>query len=122
MARQSILCCLALTFHLPCSTISISASQSRWEIPFRISDGWILVKGRIGKMDGLTFQIDTGSTCSLMDGKISGKLGLQPGSEEYLLNAFGQIGKAKKVEFPALQMGGMSTKLRSKQIFPCLSG
>jgi hypothetical protein len=62
-------------------------------------------------VDALTFQIDTGSTCSLIDRKIARKLSLQPGSEEYRLNAFGQVSKARKVELPALRMGQVSTSL-----------
>jgi len=112
MARQAALCFLTLTFILCCNFKAISASQSCWDVPFRISAGWILVKARIGGLDGLTFQIDTGSTCSLIDRKIVRKLGLTPEPGEYRLNAYGQIGNAKKVELSALQMGRISTRLR----------
>ena len=112
MAKQSIFCMLALTSFLLCSTVSISQSQSCWEIPFKVTDRWITVKGSIGKLDGLTFQIDSGSTCSLIDREIARKLGLQPGSDEYRLNAFGQVSQVRKVEVPALQMGQVSTSLR----------
>jgi hypothetical protein len=112
MAKQSIYCMLALTSFLLCSSVSISQSRSCWSIPFKVTDRWIMLKGSVGKMDGLTFQIDTGSTCSLIDSKIAGKLGWQPGSDEYRLNAFGQVSQARKVEVPALQMGQVSTSLR----------
>jgi len=64
MAKRSVYCFLALIFMLVCSTMSVSANQAGWDIPFRIAGGWILAEGRIGEMEGLTFQIDIGSTCS----------------------------------------------------------
>ena len=112
MARQSVFCILALTSFLSCGTAAISQSQSYWEIPFRITDGWILVKAGMGKMDSLTFQIDTGSTCSLIDRKIARKLDLQPGSGEYRLRSFGQVSNTRKVELTALRLGQVSIGLR----------
>lgn len=63
-------------------------------------------------MKGLTFQIDTGSTSSVITRKLSRRLGLKAGSEEYRLNAFGEIDRARKVELTGLRLGQISTCLR----------
>jgi len=112
MAKLSTVWVFALTLLLYPHSVSMSQSQSCWEIPFKVEDGWILVKADIGKLRGLTFQVDTGCTCSVIDRKISRKLGLHPGSEEYRLNAFGEIGRAKKVELTGLHLGRISAGLR----------
>lgn len=112
MAKPSTVWVFALTYLFYPSPVSICQSQSRWEIPFKVEDGWILVEADVGKMKGLTFQIDTGSTSSMIDRKISRKLGLQAGSQEYRLDALGQNDTAKKVELTGLHLGLISTSLR----------
>ena len=112
MTKLSRFCIFTLTSLFFPASFPVSRSQSAWEIPFKIVDGWILVKVEVGKLKGLTFQIDTGSTSSVIDRKISRKLGLQAGSEEYRLNAFGGISSAKKVEITGLHLGRISTSLR----------
>ena len=112
MVRQSILCILALTSFVPCTTLLKSQNRSRWEIPFEVFNRWILVKGSIGEMKGMTFQIDTGSTSSLIDKKIARKLGLQAGANEVRLRSFGRVSNAREVEPAIARMGDVSVSLR----------
>ncbi len=63
-------------------------------------------------MKGLTFQIDTGSTSSLIDRKIARKLGLQARANEVRLHSFGQVSNARRVEPAIVKMGEVSTSLR----------
>ncbi len=112
MVRQSILCIFALVSFVACAKLLNSQSRSHWEIPFKVVDHWILVKGSLEDLKGLTFQIDTGSTASLIDRRIARKLGLQADPNEVRLHSFGQISNARKVEPAVVRMGEVSTSLR----------
>lgn len=47
------------------------------EIQFQLSAGYLLlVRGRIGQMDGLRFVLDTGTTYTIIDRKLAKRLGL----------------------------------------------
>jgi hypothetical protein len=89
-----------------------SKTRSHWEVPFEVIDRWILVKGSIGEMKGLTFQIDTVSTSSLIDRKAARKPGLQPGGDEHRLQSFGKVSNARRVEPVIVRMGEVSASLR----------
>jgi predicted aspartyl protease len=87
---------------------AVFASQTGWEIPIRIEDRLIMVEASIGQTNGLKFLLDTGASNSLVDKKLVKRLGLKPeGDQEFLLMAFGQMSKGKRVLLPGLHLGSI---------------
>ncbi len=78
--------------------------QLQGEIHFQLSAGYLLlVRGRVGQMNGLRFLLDTGSTHTMVDRKLAKRLGLtlQPAQ---LLNVDRAV-RVQRTEVPALEFG-----------------
>jgi predicted aspartyl protease len=74
------------------------------EIRFQLSAGYLLlVRGRIGQMDGLQFVLDTGTTYTIIDRKIAKRLGL-PRQPSQVLNLDRAV-RVQRAELPDLQLG-----------------
>jgi len=81
-------------------------------IPFElVSDFLVVVKGRIGKLDGLSFILDTGTTNSVVDQKLANRLRLQT-RKGTILN-FDRRMPVEWANIPELQVGNLrATGLR----------
>jgi hypothetical protein len=85
---------------LPRSTETIA------EVPFELyQHHLIVIKGSIGRLDGLRLLIDTGSIPSMVDGRIARKLNLQ--AEPSTLVAFGQRVAIQSAVLDGFRMGSM---------------
>ena len=85
---------------LPPSTETIS------EVPFDLYQHHLIVtRGSIGRLDGLSLLIDTGSIRSMVDGRIARKLNLQ--AESSMLVAFGQRVAIQSAVLDGFRIGPM---------------
>lgn len=73
-------------------------------IPFQLSAGYLLlVRGRVGQMDGLRFVLDTGSTYTIIDRKIANRLGLARRPSQVL--TLDRAVRVQRSVLPELQLG-----------------
>jgi len=81
-----------------------SQSASRVEVPFRLYRRYlIVVKGSLGRFDGLNFLVDTGANPTAVDQRIAKKLGLNGHRRE--LNFLDQSTAVQEAVLPAIQLG-----------------
>ena len=91
------------------STGTRAADDSAFELPFDLyDDHLIVVRGSIGRLDGLRFLIDSGSARTIIDRKIADKLHvpLLPGALKF--QAFDEPGEAYRAAIPSLTYGPVS--------------
>ena len=82
------------------------------EVPFEFKGEKIVVRAAIGKLQNLSFLIDTGSAYSMVDGRVVKKLDLKQEERQYRLMAFGKTTKAVQVLIRGLRMGPVLTSIR----------
>ena len=95
----------AITFGdvLARAAVDQAATQT---LPFETVRGSLIaVRGTIGSIDGLRLLVDTGTSRTVVDRRISGKLGLLGTPDR--INVFGQIAPAERVTLPRLDLGPM---------------
>jgi predicted aspartyl protease len=81
-------------------------SPSTTSIPIQLKDGYLVVaKGSIGRLNNLTFLLDTGTSRTMMDSRISKQLHLT--GVAHRLTVFDRDVEAKLVVLPDLQLGGI---------------
>jgi predicted aspartyl protease len=79
-------------------------SPSATSIPIRLKDGYLVIaKGSIGDLNNLTFLLDTGTSHTMMDSRISKQLHLT--GVAHRLTVFDRDVEAKLVILPDLQLG-----------------
>jgi predicted aspartyl protease len=88
------------------STSTLAAEDSASELRFDLyADHLIVVRGSIGRLDGLRFLIDTGAARTVIDHRIAEKLHLEllPGALKF--QAFDEPGDAYRAAIPSLAYG-----------------
>ncbi len=88
-----------------------SGAAHACEVPFELKGQQILVKASIGRLQNLSFLIDTGSTYSMVDGRAARNLDLKREDRTYRLMAFGKVTKAAQVLIRGLRIGPVLTSI-----------
>ncbi len=87
------------------------ASQTDWEIPFKLGAKGIVVQGAIGKAGGLQFMVDTGSTTSFLDTKVVKRLRLGAESRQSRVLNLDTVAILKRVLVSDLRFGPISASI-----------
>ena len=99
------------------AAMPVAGQSERKDIPFKLHNGYlIVVKGSIGKLQNLSFVVDTGSYRSVLDERIARKLHLKSaGSIEEL--APNHIVQSDSVLVPELTWGNITTSSLRALVF-----
>lgn len=89
---------------VPAQTVSSSQPTPGVTVPFELVSGFlVVVNGRIGALGGLRFVIDTGTTTTIIDRKVAGRLKLR-GRPGNVIN-FDRTSAVEWAELPDLSVG-----------------
>jgi hypothetical protein len=90
----------------PADAVLSRSTETIAEVPFELYQHHLIVtRGSIGRLDGLSLLIDTGSIPSMVDARIARKLDLQ--AESSVLVAFGQSVTIRSAVLDGFRMGSM---------------
>jgi predicted aspartyl protease len=90
------------------SNVTAKPQDAVVAIPFSLHSGFlIVVEGAIGKLDRLTFIVDTGHHQTTIDRRVARKLGLTPGPAQ--LEAFGRRIAAGRLVVPWVKVGPLKS-------------
>ena len=98
----------ALVASVLCSVTPPRSAETIAEVPFELYQRHLVVtKGSIGRLNGLSLLIDTGSIPSMVDGRIARKLHLN--AESSMLVAFGQQMPIQSAVLDGFRIGSLQS-------------
>ena len=101
-------CLLAVVGFSLVSGSSLSSTETNAEVPFELYQRHlVVVKGSVGRLNGLNLLIDTGTIPSMIDSRIARKLHLQ--TESSFLVAFGQQVRIQSAVVDGFRIGSLES-------------